>query len=539
MESLLMPSPGFEKRASDRTLLVVEDDDDIRDTLVSLLSMEGFRVAGCSNGHEALEWLRSSPKPDLILLDLRMPVMDGWQFRVAQKSDPQLASIPAIALSADSTAKAAAIDAEAYLKKPVDYDTLLDTIDRLLVASEHRELEVRLAQTDRLTSMGTLAAGVAHEINNPLAYVLLNLDYVTEEMSKLLLERGVTSGDSAKTDERAREVLLALDHARDGAERIRDIVWSLKTFSRPDSETRVFLDVTRVLDAALAMVQNEIRHRARLIKSYAEVPAVFANEARLGQMFLNLVLNAVQALPEDRALSNEIRVTVKTSGPDRLVVEVGDNGTGISPQVRRRIFEPFFSTKPIGVGTGLGLSICHGVVASLGGTVTFESEVGKGTVFRVELPAAVRPTEATAPATPSGRIAESSALSGVSRRGRMLVVDDEPIVCRSLERLLAREGDVSTVTSASQALAMIQGGERFDLLLCDLMLPEMDGPALYEHIRKIDSKQAERMVFVTGGVFTVRARDFLETVQNERLTKPFDVDALLALVRGKLADAAT
>ncbi len=186
---LCMRSPDFEKRASGRSLLVVEDDADIREALDGLLSMEGFRVAGCSNGREALDWLRASPKPDIILLDLMMPIMDGWQFRVAQKDDPELATIPVLALSADSTAKAAAIDAEAYLKKPVDYDTLIATIDRLLVESEHREIQARLAQTDRLTSLGTLAVGVAHEINNPLAYVLLNFGYVSEELPKLLSSR--------------------------------------------------------------------------------------------------------------------------------------------------------------------------------------------------------------------------------------------------------------------------------------------------------------------------------------------------------------
>src|SRR4029077_4297745 len=198
----------------------VEDDADIREALDGLLSIEGFRVAGCCNGREALDWLHASSRPDVILLDLMMPVMDGWQFRVVQKHDPELATIPVVALSADATAKAAAIDADAYLKKPVDYETLVDTIDRLLVATEHRELQARLAQTDRLTSLGTLAAGVAHEINNPLAYVLLNLNYLGEELPKLL----------ETVEDRAREVRVALDHARNGAERIRDIVRSLKTF---------------------------------------------------------------------------------------------------------------------------------------------------------------------------------------------------------------------------------------------------------------------------------------------------------------------
>jgi signal transduction histidine kinase len=527
-----MRSPGFEKRASIRSLLVVEDDADIREALDGLLSMEGFRVSGCSNGREALDWLRNSPKPDLILLDLMMPVMDGWQFRVAQKEDPELANIPVLALSADSTAKAAAIDAEAYLKKPVDYDTLIDTIDRLLVASEHRELQSRLAQTDRLTSLGTLAAGVAHEINNPLAYVLLNLGYVSDELPRLL---GQPRTSSADPKEQEREILLAIDHARGGAERIRDIVRGLKTFSRPENETRAPLDVTQVLDATLAMVANEVRHRAKLVKDYSHVPEVVANEARLGQVFLNLLLNAVQALPDDPSRTNEIRVTVKSPGLDRVLIEVRDNGVGIASQVRGRIFEPFFTTKPVGIGTGLGLAICHGIVTSLGGTLTFESEVGKGTAFRVELPGTNRGIGGSAAARSLSIETPSKSFAAGPTRGRILVVDDEPIVCFSLERLLSKEGEVIAVTSARQALSFILAGERFDAILCDLMLPDMDGPAFYAEVRKIDPAQVERMVFVTGGVFTVRARDFLASVPNPRLGKPFDIDALLALVRERIA----
>jgi signal transduction histidine kinase len=521
-----MRSPGFEQRAASRSLLVIEDDADIRDALDGLLSMEGFRVAGCSNGHEALEWLRTSPKPDLILLDLMMPVMDGWQFRVAQKDDPQFASIPVLALSADSTAKAAAIDAEAYLKKPVDYDTLIETIDRLLVASEHRDLQARLAMTDRLTSLGTLAAGVAHEINNPLAYILLNLEYLGDELPKMFVNR---------TDELPRELLLSLDHARSGAERIRDIVRSLKTFSRPENDTRESLDVVRVLDATLAMINNELRHRARLLKDYARVPDVLANEARLGQVLLNLLLNAVQALPEDRASTNEIRVIVRATGADRIVIEVHDNGVGIPAQVRGRIFEPFFTTKPVGIGTGLGLAICHGIVTSLGGTLTFESEVGKGTVFRVELPTAHRSIAPPPfPRTNGSQFPGPPPPADVPRV-RTLIVDDEPIVCFSLERLLSKDAEVVAVTSAQNALSCIEAGDRFDIILCDLMLPDMDAQSLHEKLTLIDPTQADRMVFVTGGVFTARARDFLASVPNPRLGKPFDIDTLLALVRERAA----
>ncbi len=527
-----MRSPDFEKRASGRTLLVVEDDADIREALDGLLSMEGFRVTGCSNGREALDWLRMSPKPDLILLDLMMPVMDGWQFRVAQKDDPELSTIPVLALSADSTAKAAAIDAEAYLKKPVDYDTLIATIDRLLVESEHRELQARLAQTDRLTSLGTLAVGVAHEINNPLAYLLLNLGYLAEKLPKLLPRQPKPNG------QRASEVLLALEHARDGAERIRNTVRSLQTFSRPENESRAPLHLAQLLDATLPLVANEIRHRARLIKDYGSVPDVVANEARLGQVFLNLLINAVQALPEDQADHNEIRLVLRSPAPDRVSVEVWDNGIGIPSQVRGRIFEPFFTTKPVGIGTGLGLTICHGIVTSLGGTLSFESEVGKGTVFRVELPTALHAVGASAPACASNVVRKSPLPAKVASRGRILIVDDEPIVCFSLERLLSTEGEVVALTSARQALERIRAGERFDVILCDLMMPEMDAPVLHEELCKIAPTQAERMVLLTGGAFTSRAREFLETVPNPRLSKPFDVDALVELVRSRMNGSA-
>ena len=517
-----MRSPGFDKRAAGRTLLVVEDDADIREALDGLLSIEGFRVTGCCNGREALDWLHASPKPDVIVLDLMMPVMDGWQFRVAQKHDPELATIPVVALSADATAKAAAIDADAYLKKPVDYETLVDTIDRLLVASEHRELQSRLAQTDRLTSLGTLAAGVAHEINNPLAYVLLNLSYINDELPKLL--QGPAEGASA-------EVRVALEHARNGAERIRDIVRSLKTFSRPEDESLVSLDVALVLDATLAMVANEVRHRAHLVKKYSQTPLVIANEARLGQVFLNLLLNAVQALPEERYEANKIEVILRAPNPGRVVVEIRDNGVGIAPQVRGRIFEPFFTTKPVGIGTGLGLAICHGIVTSLGGSMSVESEVGSGSLFRVELPS-VEPLPGPTPIARKNATPSSSSVS--TARARLLVVDDEPIVCFSLQRLLSNEGDVIAVTSAREGLARIQSGERFDVIFCDLMMPQMDGPAMYDELLKVAPSQAERMVFITGGAFTKRARDFIERVPNAHLGKPFDVDALVRLVRTRM-----
>jgi signal transduction histidine kinase len=517
-----MQAPLLEKPRPGRTLLIVDDDSGHREALDQLLSHEGFHVTGCSNGREALDWLRIG-RPDLILLDLKMPAMDGLQFRAAQKEDPELSRIPVIALSADLSA---AIDADAHLKRPFDPEMLVATIGDLLLAREHGELQSRIAQTDRLTSLGTLAAGVAHEINNPLAYVLLNIDYARSELAQLV---GGSGGD------RVREVRLALDRVSEGAGRIRDIVRGLKTFSRPESETVAPLQVARVLESTLAMIENEIRHGAHVVKELEPVPEVVANEARLGQVFLNLLLNALQALPEGRAEQNEIRVVVRSPTAEHVVVEVHDNGVGIPADVRPRIFEPFFTTKPIGVGTGLGLAICHGIVTSLGGTLSVDSEPGHGSVFRVELPAA----PSTAGATTTVGVSDAPPqLPSPTVHGRILVIDDEPTVCLSLERLLAGEGEVVAVTSARAALELMESGQRFDVLLCDLMMPGMDAPALYDELCKVAAAQAERMVFMTGGAFTIRARDFLERVPNARVDKPFDVGALLALVRARVRAAA-
>jgi CheY-like chemotaxis protein len=225
-------------------------------------------------------------------------------------------------------------------------------------------------------------------------------------------------------------------------------------------------------------------------------------------------------------------VVVRSPTPEHVVVEIHDNGVGIPAHVRGRIFEPFFTTKPIGVGTGLGLAICHGIVTSLGGTLSVESEPGHGSVFRVDLPAAksTAAASATRPVHPAPPL-----LASPTVHARILVVDDEPVVCSSLVRLLNREGTILAVTSARDALEHIQSGERFDVILCDLMMPGMDASALYDELLRIAPVQAERMVFMTGGAFTARAREFLARVPNARMDKPFDVAALRALVRARVA----
>ncbi len=383
------------------------------------------------------------------------------------------------------------------------------------ISAEHeareaqRRLQRQLVFADRMASLGTMAAGVAHEINNPLAYVMANIDVIVEELS---------DADPSSLFARTTECVNLAREAREGAERIRKIVRGLMTFSRADEERRTVLDVRPVIELAINMTFNEIRHRARLVKDYGPIPAVNADESRLGQAFINLLVNAAQAVGEGDTEGNEIRVVTSTDEAGHAVVEVRDTGGGIPKDALPRVFDPFYTTKPIGVGTGLGLSICHGIVGSMGGQIT-ATNGARGAIFRVVLP----PATSASAHPPEARTAAAS-----GRRGAVLVVDDERAVGVSLVRVL-RDHDVVTVTSAKAALELV-ADKSFDVILADLMMPGMSGMELYEELARRRPELAERTVFMTGGAFTPAALAFLDRVPNERVDKPFAPAAVRALV---------
>jgi PAS domain S-box-containing protein len=393
--------------------------------------------------------------------------------------------------------------------------------------TERKKLQSQLMVSDRMASVGTLAAGVAHEINNPLAAVIANLDYVVESLGRWV------GGDRAAASPRRghawilKELTEPLDDARQAAERVRLIVRDLKILSRsPIDEPSGPVDVEAVMESSLRVASNEIRHRAHLVKSYARVPGVEANEARLGQVFLNLIVNAAQALQEGHAQQNEIRVSTHLDGA-RVVIEVTDTGVGIPPEIIARVFDAFFTTKAVGVGTGLGLAICHRIVTDMRGDLTVESTLGTGTTFRVALPVSHQ-TERK----PAAPVVE--AIPAAGRRGRILVVDDEELVLRSVTRILAKEHEVVTQVSAKQALELCAGGELFDLILCDLMMPDMTGMDLHRELSRVAPEQAKRMIFLTGGAFTAKAWHFLADPPREHLEKPFDPATLRLIVRRRL-----
>jgi PAS domain S-box-containing protein len=378
--------------------------------------------------------------------------------------------------------------------------------------TERKQVEERILFAGRMASVGTLAAGVAHEINSPLACVMASLDMIAEDIA------GVTGAAAVHL----REAVEMTNEARQAAERVKTIVRGLKTFSRADNENRTLLDVRAVLELSIDMAFNEVRHRARLVKDFEAVPPVEAGEAQLGQMFVGLLVNAAQAIPEGHTEKNEIRLVTRPHPSGGVLIEVRDTGRGIPQDLMGRIFDPFFTTKAAGKGTGLGLSICHGIVTSLGGEITVESKVDQGSVFRVLLPAARLPrAPSSLPGAPPAPVA---------RRGRVLIVDDDAFVTNTIVRALGGH-DLTVVTDGKDALDRLGTGERYDLILCDLMMPNVSGIDIHAHLARALPDQVQRLVFLTGGAVSPATRAFLDQAANERIEKPFDVHNLRALVQ--------
>jgi len=380
--------------------------------------------------------------------------------------------------------------------------------------TEQRWMQQRLAQHDRLVTTGTLAAGVGHEINNPLTYLMANLSLAIEDLREI--------GGGSPTA-RLLDIVTMLDQAREGGERVKRIVRGLKSLARSDGEI-VPLDPRGSIRNALELAGHELRTRAQVALELEPVPPILADEGRLTQVIVNLVVNAAQAFTTDAPTSNLITIRSRHAR-DRVILEVLDNGPGIPPDVLPRIFDPFFTTKPPNIGTGLGLSISHSIVAAMGGQFDCETEVGRGTVFRVSIPVAhVRPDEV---ATVS------------SAGGRAMVVDDERTILESLSRILRRDlGIVETFDDPRAALAAIARGERYDVVFSDILMPHMTGMELYRAVRQIDADQSDRFVFISGDITRVDIQEFLARVSNERLEKPFSIQNVRGIARRFVASRA-
>jgi two-component system, cell cycle sensor histidine kinase and response regulator CckA len=402
-----------------------------------------------------------------------------------------------------------------------------------------KKLEAMLGQTDRLASMGMLAAGVAHEINNPLVYTLYNIESLAHDLPRLVacvtrcasaLRTEVGSAGFAEIVGDAGELLdpAALGEVVDracealaGTQRINTISRALWTFSRVENVARTSVDLNYAIECAITMAYNQIKYRGALIKDLGQVPPVWASEGKLSQVFLNLLVNASQALDEGKFGSNRITVRSWSEG-QYAYAEVKDTGKGISPENQTRIFEPFFTTKPAGKGSGLGLAICRDIVREFEGDLSVESQIGAWTRFVVRVPIARAASEAAPAAT-------STTLS-VPVRGRILVIDDEELILKSMRRLLMRQHEVLIANSGDEGRDILEGDDAFDVILCDLMMPGMSGMELHEWLKGRNPALAQRMAFISGGTFTADAASYLAGLPNLKLEKPIDAANLRQLV---------
>ena len=491
-------------------ILLVEDDRSIRDVLCGILEEEGYAVTIAEDGRRALDHLRSGGMPDLIILDLRMPIMDGWQFRAAQKADPVLATIPVLAISADGSAKAAAIDAAFYIRKPLSTGALIDAIRSILADAERKRILGRLEEAERFAALGRLAASVGHEINNPLTFVSMNLDLVAIQVKRHL-------GDVLGAAKDLADVQIMLKECRVGVDRIRDIVKDLQRLSGKPEVTREAFSLNTLVDESLAMAGSNVLRGATVHKEYADLPMVVGDRSALGQVLLNLIFNAAQALPTGSAESNHI--TLRTLVSDgAVIVEVGDTGRGIPPEVLPHIFDPFYTTKSPRDVTGLGLTVSYRIVSDHGGHIDVDSEEGKGSLFRVILPVGGPPLTVAVPSTKPGPDSGPGA-------GRILIIDDLTTILRAITDALP-EHDVTVVAKASEAFARFASNETFDVILCDLMMPHIGARDVLERLERDWPHLAGRLIFMTNGAFTAEALEFLQRTKQRVLVKPFSVDEL-------------
>jgi two-component system cell cycle sensor histidine kinase/response regulator CckA len=493
----------------------------MRGLLRELLRERNYEVTAVGSAEEALQMHIAQPFR-LMLVDWTLPGLSGLDLCRKVRATPGGKDVFILVITgrnrAEELGEVLEAGASDYLSKPIDPHILSTRLriaertirDAMRQETERKEIESRLAFADRMASAGTLAAGVAHELNNPLMYVLSNLRLMREELD---------AADPTEWIERAKR---QLDEAIQGAVRMQNIVRDLKTFSRPDDESPHNADLREVLESAINICWNEVRHRATLERDFAETPPVAAAESRLVQVFVNLLINAAQAMSEPSAATNRIVVRTRTRQDGCAVVEVIDNGTGIEPERLGRIFDPFFTTKGLAEGTGLGLSICRNIVEDAGGSIEVCSEPGSGTTFTVRLPASDR-AEVSEPRRAAGT-------SAVVARARVVVVDDEPLVGRSIRRAL-RGHEVQVFSSGQDAVERLCADEPFDLIFCDLMMPEVSGMEVYEKVAAHRPDLASRFVFMTGGAFTAQAREFLKTTPLVCLEKPFELDQIREIVR--------
>jgi len=373
--------------------------------------------------------------------------------------------------------------------------------------TERLRLQRQVTHADRMAVLGRLAASIAHEINNPLAYVTESIRIATERIARL--ERGADG-------ETLQEVHRLLADAAEGSERVRMIARDLKSFAHPDEDSRSIVRIDDAIQTAARLIAKRTETRARVQMDLSGEAFVHADENRLIQVFTNLILNAADAVSASGAQQNTIRISSSQRGA-WAVVEIADSGPGVLESMRALVFEPFFTTKSVGEGSGLGLHVTRTLVEALRGTIEVGTAPEGGALFTVRVPVSTaRPPEPAGAASP-----EPVTLR--SRRPRVLIIDDEPMLARVFHATLEADCDVDIALGGRQALDLLLTGKPYNFVFCDLMMSDIGGAQLYAELKARAPGLERKLIFMTGGVYDPRVAAFLESVDNRCVDKPFDI----------------
>ena len=394
---------------------------------------------------------------------------------------------------------------------------LRGAVESAVSRNRARELRRRLEHTDRLAAIGTLAAGVAHEVNNPASYVLMNLKTCRDHLAVLRDRTPALTGDERAVIDEMDEMFV--DNVR-GVERIVSIVHALRAYARTDPDEIERVDLGAICRDACDLVGNQLRQRARLRLDLAPVAPITADARKLGQVVINLLLNAYDSLPVPMAgqPGHEIRLKLAAI-PGRIELSVSDTGVGIAAGLQARIFEPFYTTKAPGEGAGLGLVIVRDIVERFGGKVTVDSEPGRGSTFTAVFPAEDQVAVVPVVAAPAP----------LAPRARILIVDDEVALTSAMRRQLRRSHDVTVLNDGAAAMAAILDQD-YDVILCDLMMPGADGMAVLEAVRQRRPEMAARMIIMTAGILQDAIRERVHDAGGHVLDKPVPLDTLLTVI---------
>lgn len=478
--------------------------------------------------------------PDVILLDLMLPDAEGVDtVRGAQAALPR---VPIVVLTADrDNERALEIlrgGAQDYLVKGAfDADTLIRSMRYAVERAQSEQLRERLLQADRLAAIGKLAAGVAHEISNPAAFVRANQELVLPHLNSLKTVLNLAAEARPEGSERNAqpwtllhtaqaeliEVQRCIEQTSLGIERICSVVADLRGYGRLEPAEPIEIHPNEVVKEVCQLVLGVVRHKAKLVKDLGDVPPIALPPGRLDQVLTNLLMNAAQAIAEGSPQHERITVSTRVSDSN-VVISVEDTGSGMTEEQQRHAFEPFFTTKSREEGLGLGLSISADIVAAHGGTIRCFSVPNQGSRFEVCFPQTSRTR-----AHPQAPLSHSEAAS--SRRARILLIDDEPYILQTYAFLLNSEFDVVTAADGRQALAHLEAEPRIDLVICDVMMPDMDAAQLLGKVRAFRPELASRFVLHTGGAMSDRTRRLVDSSELPVFYKPAAVTEMIASVR--------